>query len=476
MISKYVQEQKRYTQEELCRIFECSEEYAIPIIRKLKEYSILKAVRASADQKDRSDLIEEDIEIADVGIDDNEFLYIFTFVGIIVIAGLVLKCYPKYLNIPEPVNELRQILKVLEKYNEKEQIIRMFNDSSENHSFNLLAVMLFLLTDYHENGSYNNTKDIVESNGMGEIIWDKTINETFTLLSNDRPYYTDLQTKKRISNDYDYYKRLHECILTKISKELVAAQLVDLFEIGEVELSDEDIEDFGDKDYLLYRIEKELNIQFNTRKQLVLKTLYTYIERSGSLFDVNGLSIFGTNSFNLVWENVCKVILDNQLDVPLGLLPLPIPLKSGYDKQMKLIHLVEKPLWSYTGKCAQDTLIPDSITISSSQFIITDAKYYVTKLEKNQVPKAQPGIESITKQYLYQMAYQQFIEDHQFESIINCFIMPTETDGVLDKGVVSMKMFEKLGLKSIEVRFLSAGEAFEHYLSGTKISLSRLRL
>ncbi len=476
MISKYVQEQKRYTQEELCRIFECSEEYAIPIIRKLKEYSILKAVRASADQKDRSDLIEEDIEIADVGIDDNEFLYIFTFVGIIVIAGRVLKCYPKYLNIPEPVNELRQILKVLEKYNEKEQIIRMFNDSSENHSFNLLAVMLFLLTDYHENGSYNNTKDIVESNGMGEIIWDKTINETFTLLSNDRPYYTDLQTKKRISNDYDYYKRLHECILTKISKELVAAQLVDLFEIGEVELSDEDIEDFGDKDYLLYRIEKELNIQFNTRKQLVLKTLYTYIERSGSLFDVNGLSIFGTNSFNLVWENVCKVILDNQLDVPLGLLPLPIPLKSGYDKQMKLIHLVEKPLWSYTGKCAQDTLIPDSITISSSQFIITDAKYYVTKLEKNQVPKAQPGIESITKQYLYQMAYQQFIEDHQFESIINCFIMPTETDGVLDKGVVSMKMFEKLGLKSIEVRFLSAGEAFEHYLSGTKISLSRLRL
>lgn len=66
--------------------------------------------------------------------------------------------------------------KVLEKYNSKEQIVRMFNDSSESSSFNLLAVLLFILQDYFENGTYTNTEDIIECNGSGEILWDKTIN------------------------------------------------------------------------------------------------------------------------------------------------------------------------------------------------------------------------------------------------------------------------------------------------------------
>ncbi len=221
MISEFVREQKRYSQKELCRILECSEDKAVPLIRKLKEFGVLKAVRASDSQRDMSDLIDEDIEIADVEVGENEYLYVFTFVGVIVVAGRVLKCYPKYLlHNNKPINELRQVLKVLEKYNASEQIVRFFNESSENSAFNLLAVLLFLLQDYFENGLYSNTEDVIESNGSGEILWDRTINETFTLLSNNRPYYTDLQTKRRISDDFDYFKLLHECILTRASEEL----------------------------------------------------------------------------------------------------------------------------------------------------------------------------------------------------------------------------------------------------------------
>ena len=480
MISTFLREQKRYTQKELCAALKNkneSEEDTLKLIRKLKEYGILKTVKASDIQKDMSDLVEEDIEVADVEAGENEYLYVFTFVGVITVAGRVLKCYPKYLiNKSEPVEELRQVLKVLEKYNSKEQIIRMFHDSSESQSFNLLAVILFLLTDYYENGSYNNTEDVIESNGSGEILWDKTINETFTLLSNNRPYYTDLQTKKRVSDDYDYFKRLHECVLTKASKELSDADLMNLFEITEVDLSDEDIDDFGDKEYILYRIEKELNVQFNTRKQLVLKTLYTYIDKSGSLFDIDCLSMFGTNSFNLVWEDVCKVILDNQLEMPLGALKLPVLLKTGYDRKTKLIDLIEKPHWTATGLDAKDTLIPDSISIADSRFVISDAKYYVAKLETGQPPKAMPGIESVTKQYLYQLAYKEFIAAHDFAEIVNCFILPTEGDVVIDKGEVNMNMLKNLGLQDIKVRLLPAEKAYGYYLSGRKMAISELKL
>jgi hypothetical protein len=477
MISKFLREQKRYTQKDLCEKFECSEERVVPIIRKLKEFGVLKAVRASDPQRTMSDLIEEDIEVADVEVGENEYLYVFTFVGVIIVAGRVLKCYPKYLlHEEQPREELKQVLKVLEKYNSKEQIIRMFNDSSESSSFNLLAVLLFLIQDYYENGVYSNTEDIIESNGSGEILWDKTINETFTLLSNNRPYYIDLQTKKRITNEFDYFQRLHECILTKASKEMKDADLLDLFEITEIDLTDEVMDDFGDEEYILYRIEKELSTQFNTRKQLVLKTIYAYIDHSGNLYDTDCLSMFGTNSFNLVWESICADIMDNQLDMRLGALRLPVALRPEYDRNTKLLDLIEKPTWTITGKTANDTLIPDIVTITSDQFIIFDAKYYNAQLEPGNVPKGQPGIESVTKQYLYQLAYQKFITDHGFSEVKNCFLMPTENTEIELKGEVSMEMLSALGLQNIKVRFIPATTAFDHYLSGRKMDISILEL
>lgn len=481
MISEFVREQKRYTQKELCHILKCSEERAVPLIRKLKEFGVLKAVKSSEAQKNMADLLDEDVEVADVEVGENEYLYVFTFVGVIVVAGRVLKCYPKYLlNAKEPTNELRQVIKVLEKYNSKEQIVRMFNDSSESSSFNLLAVLLFLLKDYFENDVYSNTEEIIESNGLGEILWDKTINETFTLISSNRPYYIELQTRKRVTNDFDYFKRLHECILTMASKELKDAKLLELFEMVEVDLTDENLDDFGDKEYILYRIENELNTQFNTRKQMILKTIYTYIDHRGSLYDADCMSLFGTNSFNLVWEKICSDIMDNQLDVPLGAIKLPVPLKDGYDRRQKLIELIEKPLWTATEKTAKDTLIPDLITISKKdqqyQFIIFDAKYYNAHLESGVVPTGQPGIESVTKQYLYQLAYQKFTIDHNFSAVRNCFLLPTENLDIEDKGEVRLEMLANFGLQNIKIRFIPAVMAYDLYLSGRKMDIGILKL
>lgn len=481
MISEFVREQKRYTQKELCNILKCNEEQVVSLIRKLKEFGVLKTVKSSDKQKNMGELLDEDIEISDVEVGENEYLYVFTFVGVIVVAGRVLKCYPKYLlKEKDPIDELRQVIKVLEKYNSKEQIIRMFNDSSESSSFNLLAVILFLLQDYFENGTYNNTEDIIECNGSGEILWDRTINESFVFLSNNRSYYTELQTRKRVTNDFDYFKRLHECILTMVSNELKNAEILDLFEMTGVDLSDEELEEFGDKDYILYRIENELNIQFNTRKQLLLKTIYTYIDKKGSLYDIDCLSLFGTNSFNLVWERVCADIMDNQLYVPLGALNLPIPLKDGYDKKQKLIELIEKPLWTITGKVTKDTLIPDLVAISkideSYNFIIFDAKYYNAHLKNGITPSGQPGIESITKQYLYQLAYQKFIEEHEFSTVKNCFLLPTENSDIEDKGEVKLEMLENLGLQNIKVRFLPTSLAYDLYLSERKMNIKILKL
>ena len=69
------------------------------------------------------------------------------------------------------------------------------------------------------------------------------------------------------------------------------------------------------------------------------------------------------------------------------------------------MDVIEKPLWTMAGKRAKYTLTPDLISISNKVFFILDAKYYVASIEKGKALKGQPGIISITKQYLYQLAY-----------------------------------------------------------------------
>lgn len=490
MISVFLREQRRYTQEDLVREFHCSEEKTVRMLKRLKEYGVLKAVKATDTQKELTDLVDEDIEIADVETGENEYLYVFTFVGVITIEGCVLKCYPKYLlDASEPRSELKQVLKVLEKYNSKEQIIRMYNDTSDSGAFNMLAVMLFLLQDYFEHGAYSNTQNIIESNGSGDILWDKTINETFTLLSNNRPYYPELLTMKRVNDDFDFFKRLHECILTRCTAELRDADLLDLFDIMGVDISDEQIEDFGDKEYVLYRIVNELNVHFNTRKQFLLKTLYAYIANSSALDDLDCFSMFGTNSFNLVWEKVCAEVMDNQLQKPIGGLRLPVPLAERYRglRHKKLIDLIDKTQWVGTApngesfvKQAENTLVPDLISIvnidGDYQFIIFDAKYYNIQLEHNKKLRGQPGIESITKQYLYQLAYQPFMEAHQIGTVRNCFLMPTAAKEIIEKGTAHLAMLSNLGLQSIQVRLLPAETMYGHYVENTKMDIRMLNL
>lgn len=187
--------------------------------------------------------------------------------------------------------------------------------------------------------------------------------------------------------------------------------------------------------------------------------------------------MFGTNSFNLVWEKVCAEILDNKLKCQLKDLTLP-PKKTSIELNPNdlLINLIEKPYWTITGKEASDTLIPDLIAINGSQFLIFDAKYYTPKLEPNQKPEHHPGIESVTKQYLYQLAYKDFIKAYEFTDIKNCFLMPTEKEDVQNMGTVTMKMFRDLNLTDIEVRYIPATTAYRYYLSGTTMDINELKL
>ena len=486
IVSSYVREQERYTKNDLKDIFSFADNEVERFIKNLKAFGVLKSVKNRNDQMEMSELTDEDIEITDDTAESGDCLYVFTYVGIITCGSRIIKVYPKYLLTEQDhLESMKQVLKVLERYSRsEEQIINVFNGDGDNRSFNMLAVILYLLNDYYEYGIYTNSEDIVEVNGDGDILWGKTINESFALLQDNKPYYMELYTGRTVDDDMDYFKRLHECILTDCSEQLHTAQLDILFDIDQIILSEEELDDFGDTDYILERIQKELNIQFNTRRQILLKTLYAYVAQNRRLLENNdGISMYGTTAFHAVWENVCAEVFDNKLRTSLGKLNMSVPLSKEYTPSDMLIDIIEKPVWKGPDteeKRASDTLIPDLISIpkigKEDYFLIFDAKYYNLRLEKGKTLGGNPGIGDVTKQYLYQLAYKKFIKAHNIAVVKNCFLMPTEKNEIIDKGTAKMEMLEVLGLENIQIRLMPAAIMYEYYLTQRKIDVALLNL
>ncbi len=90
------------------------------------------------------------------------------------------------------------------------------------------------------------------------------------------------------------------------------------------------------------------------------------------------------------------------------------------------------------------------INHDKKRFEIFDGKYYTIQFQKNSV-SGQPGVGDITKQYLYQLAYQKLANLNGY-SFTNAFVVPVDElfedkgDGI-EFAMTEMAMMSELGLK-----------------------------
>lgn len=439
MKTAYFREGQHYSLDNLCRSISPNREITKKHITTLKKYNVLKTVRK--EKPEYSELSDQDIIIGEIPDDSSDFTYQFTFVGVILLDDLILFCYPKYIDIAtnhkdELYEKFKIIIRVLEKYNQKEQLVHLYNGEAENKQFNKLAISLHILTDYFENGLYSNHQDIIELNGDGDILWDKTINETFACIKNNTPYYLDLYTHDNTENDFDYIRRLHMTIISECSRNLNVEKLLDLFDLSEAELSTQTLTDFGDTDYIKYRIEQELKNQFITKKQSLLKTLYTYISEQSSNESDASFSLYGTNTFNLVWEKACGELFDNVYDkswtvkrfAEAGFINSELCTKEN--KENTISDYIEKPEWKIGGQSVsyEGDLIPDIVALrkedsGNTAMYILDGKYYLLSVTGDKL-SGNPGIQDVVKQYIYNSSLKSFIDSFQIGEIANAFLIP----------------------------------------------------
>lgn len=438
------------------------------IINKLLLSRVLKRVVLNVDIDDLNTYEEEN--------HDSVVKYKFSFVGILTIGSYCLVVYPKYIqNIDNDFYnnqlKLRQIINVIDKS-------RLMNESisgQEEYSSNILPLMIKILKDYQSQGLYHTDQAIIEYNGEGSINWDLTVNECQTYLVNKKPYYFDFYTDNQKLDEFNIIRKLHACIITDIAKQL--EPILSLFDINYVELTNDTIFDFGDIDHINYLLNSELSLQFITKKRLILCDLLNYINNSQYSDEELGIDLYGTNSFNLVWEQVCRVIYQDDLSKKLNSLKLRLSDAENnidYRSLLTLRDIVDKPVWNYQGEkiTASKTLELDVLRVNhhDKKFEIYDGKYYAVKVNKNSI-SGQPGVSDITKQYLYQLAFAKLAQINQF-SFSNAFVIPVDElnrdygDGV-DYGFVKLAMFNELNLNDIQIIARDAQTAFDIFLKMT---------
>ncbi len=482
MRTLYIRELSFHTPNSLARMLHVGIDEAVRYIRLLCAHGVLK-LRTSDDEKEYDTLHDAPARGS----------YQFVSVGLALVDDPCIIVYPKYLPEVDAYDPgdaaqraMRQIFRVLRKHGGSYSDIAAMTEEGMRAN-DRLALMLMLLEMYGEYGVYENYVKTLADNGPGDINWERTIASNLPFMSNGRPIYVDYKTVESDQDAADFVMRLHRAVLTECSKFMQDSGLASLLALDEVWLTDAAVEDFGDDDIVAYHLERERAVQYVTWKQDVINLLLRYVAEDDSTVRQETPLCLGTSSFYYVWEDACKVAFDDALGKRLDELGVELAEPFGAMGGTKLIDIIPRPQWTVPAgdgekECGDvATLIPDTVPLhhdraGNSVFAILDAKYYTPELGKN--VNGVPGVESVTKQFLYQTAYRDFVFVHGYGRVVNVFLAPSASDSIEHTGRVRfpgvMATEEKPFSNVVELYALPAEMVFDAYLAGVALDNAEL--
>lgn len=445
---------------------------------------------------------------------DTKGRYIFSYVGILIIEDYIFKCFPKY--IPDVINidlenKFRKIMRVIKKMDiEPSELFWGINENSERYSFLQLAISL--LEDYYSNNLYVSHHEYIEEDGDGEVLWEDTANEIMPFVKNNRFIYNSYFSLDVDVDETDFVQTIQRIVLTECSQKLQEKDILEILDLTAVYISNQELIDLGDPKYIVSQLQKELLVQNVTQKQNVLRLLITYIshvymdDSISGLYNVSSNSYYGTELYWPIWEQVCQTVFLSYLEK--GIRIADLPLANSYinserykkDRDLSLLEIVNKPKWIKNVSTCDDIEVltdsfkPDLISIyradeltdkddmSNYTFCILDAKYYYFDIEKYTNSKGEektrftadsnyPGLGDISKQFLYQEVYKEFVLLQGYGTVRNIFLVPTDGD-TYQFGRVEFDLVQKMinpKLTDIVVIKLNADKLYDEYLENIRI-------
>lgn len=384
-------------------------------------------------------------------IEEKGLSFKFTYVGVLVYENEILLVLPKYYNenFQSKLICTRQLMNLFRKIpssivnNHKDALI--ISKDIDDEQISEIALADFIIKDYIKNGYYITSKLEVNRNSSGRIAWNKTISRIMPIISNGYPVYNDYySTKSRV----DYNNLVHI-----IHKEVVNVCICKYgYLLGynvkgrSMQNSINVLNRIGDIRKISLIIRSELEKVYNDREITLLKCIYNYFNPTREKSN-KGLNIYGTTSFNLIWEHICGYIFDNEYDNYKGTIPIPKwkAINGNYVQNNK------------------NALNPDIIRKYNNIIMIIDAKYYSIKLTTD-VVEGNPGTYDIIKQYSYEKAIKKKYKNY---NTINMLVYPkVMKNEIVLFGSVSLDIFD---LKPIKNIYLNPIYAIDLYLKSHRL-------
>lgn len=385
--------------------------------------------------------------------------YKFAFVGIIATEANFIVFLPKYLIYIDPLSdgqkkdEIKLVLKILKKYSKNivlEDGVSFLSFDSSMENFSLFALVEYIINDYMEYGLYSNETTEYEYNGDGNISWENTVENELVYSSNKQYIYLNYITELTYSNDNTYISQLHKMILNKSISFMENISFLELFDFPNLNFNiDENV--LGRESFQIKKINNEMSVSFSQRKVKLLKAMKLFIESEITSLGNKNEFLYGTSYFNIVWEDICSYVIQNE--------------KSTF------IDHISKPIWQTLDSMedyeASKTLNPDVLRKIDDVFFIFDAKYYKPIFNNEKLNAGHPGVEDVSKQYLYELAFK-----HLGYSNYNFLVFPLYNEITKVNGKVQFSLFDGLDLSNIYLLQINTLEIFSLYLENCKYDIT----
>ena len=401
----------------------------------------------------------------------------FVYIGIIIIREEIIFVLPKYtecMNEDEKKIVLKNIIRLLNDFSERENLnnsdIEHIDFEKESLENNLISIISFLIDDYIEYGIYKNEIDYIELNGNGDINWDITIDQIDPIVIDSQWIYTDLFTNMSKVDNNKFITLLHGKIINDCIRFLNQTGLDEIlgYELTYVENT---IDGLDELDIINNEINKELIVQFNDRKRRVLYAIQAYIERRAEVNNTN-LQLYGTRNFKWVWEVICAYIFNNQF------------ISQGKISKYELFG-INAPRWNINNysnsevkykneiEMKKNRLTPDILSVvninNTKYLLVLDAKYYKLSVSNDKV-NGNPGIEDISKQYLYQLSLKEYIEENKIQKVFNIFLLPNYSKTYL-QGNVNLDFMKPYCDDGIKLVQLDVNEVIDLYCKSKRYNV-----
>jgi hypothetical protein len=239
----------------------------------------------------------------------------------------------------------------------------------------------------------------LEYNGQGEINWDETIERyqpVFLKGASDapRPCYMDTATEISLPDENNFLTRLHQCLVTTWGRKLEELGLSSVLRVNVPLLSEDELDFFGEPDWQIDRINKELGVQFVTKSRHTLQLMKELIARmSNSETELCNQLSFGMNKAEHLWEFACAAVLGSELGENISDCGLTWPRGGSFRDYMP------RPVWKQIGQESPESTDKNAYDLESrksgwrldfirtyppkeerigsvEKLVILDAKYY----------------------------------------------------------------------------------------------------